>query len=96
MKTQILALLAPVALSAGISAQVFVSEDFSAGSLDPAKWQAVTQGVPLGNTAVFVQGGECVLQNRGHLVTVQQFAHAAVGAYGPPRSACAMIPFLLP
>ncbi|MGK0302064.1 MAG: hypothetical protein ACI89X_002946 [Planctomycetota bacterium] len=64
-----------------LPAQILLSENFSASTLDPARWQAVTQGVPFGTPAVFVQSGECVLQNRGHLVSVQQFDHQQIGAY---------------
>lgn len=66
---------------AQLFAQVILSEDFSSGSIDPQRWLAVTQGIPQGGAAVFVQGGECTVQNRGHLVSVAHFDQAAIGAF---------------
>ena len=62
-----------------VRSQVIWTDNFN--TLDATRWSAVTAGVPGGGTSVTVQNGECRLQNRGHLVSVQQFDHAVIGAY---------------
>lgn len=74
-------ILAVVGLAAATPAQVLLADDFSAGAIDPAKWSVVTSGIPQGGASVSVQGGRCALQNRGHLVSQQQFDAAANGPY---------------
>lgn len=68
-------------VAAAAPAQVLLADDFSAGAIDPAKWSVVTSGIPQGGASVTVQGGRCALQNRGHLVSQQQFDAAANGPY---------------
>jgi hypothetical protein len=68
-------------LAAAASAQVLLADDFSGGAINPAKWSVVTSGIPQGGASVTVQNGRCALQNRGHLVSQQQFDAAANGPY---------------
>lgn len=72
-----------LALTAGamLPAQVLLTEDFSASILNTYAWAVVTQGVPFGGTAVLVQNQACILQNRGHLVTTQEFDAGLLGGY---------------
>ncbi|MCK5941348.1 MAG: hypothetical protein KAI24_05200 [Planctomycetes bacterium] len=58
-----------------------VAETFSAGSLDPAIWGTVTQGIPFGTPSVAVVNGACRLQDRGYLHTVQSLDTRVIGAY---------------
>jgi hypothetical protein len=68
-------LAAAIVVSTGRS-QHLLHDDFSSPSIDPAHWSVTT---PLGSSAVFVQNGECVLQDRGYLETVAQFDPVAMG-----------------
>lgn len=58
-----------------------LQDEFTAATLDPTRWLTVTQGISGGQAAVTVQNGECLLQNRGYLCSIQQFDAQTEGAY---------------
>jgi hypothetical protein len=58
---------------ASLLATSLVFDNFANPPIDPSRWIIRTAGVPLGGTSVTHANGECVIQNRGHLVSATQF-----------------------
>jgi hypothetical protein len=62
-----------------VRSQVIWTETFTAPTLDPTRWSLNAQCAPSG--LVQPQNGECLLQDRAHLVSVAQFDPALIGSY---------------
>jgi hypothetical protein len=67
----VLRLFSFLALAVTASGQVFLTDDFSAGTLNTSNW---TQTTPFGDSAVAVAGGNLVLTNRGRVLTQGAFS----------------------
>lgn len=57
---------------------MLLSDDFDDNSIDPLRWQVVTQGVPFGAAAIETNQ-RMELTGRAHLVTAQEFDPDAAG-----------------
>jgi len=62
-----------LAVSSGAHATILLQDNFNDNSIDGAKWNVVTTGIPQGSAAVVETGGEIQLINRGHLTTASEF-----------------------
>ncbi|MFY9342757.1 MAG: kelch repeat-containing protein [Planctomycetota bacterium] len=74
-------LLAVFGLGAASPAQQLLADDFASGGINAYTWFVTTQGIPQGPSVAFVQNQACVLQNRAHLVSTQNFDAARLGGY---------------
>ena len=74
-------LVATCLLLAGsaVRSQALLTETFTAPTLAPLRWSVNAQCAPSG--LVQPQNGECLLQDRAHLVSVAQFDPAQIGSY---------------
>lgn len=57
---------------------ILLRDDFRKPPLNPRKWRMTTD-IPQGQARVFVDGGQAVMVNRGHLVTRADFPPRALG-----------------
>lgn len=71
---------APLAvdLQAASVGAILLEDDFRRPPLNRLKWR-VTTDIPQGGAHVFVDGGQAVMVNRGHLVTAAEFPPGALG-----------------
>ncbi len=60
------------------AATLLLEDDFNDNSLDAAKWNAVTTGIPQNPKSVTETNQRIELEGRGHLNTVQQFDPASL------------------